>query len=275
MALSKRKGNIMESLLGAKCFAINDVLNETWRLVNGSKWPIWAITILIGIASLIIQIIVIEIFQIDPKTPLVHYSYLFMPILNSIVIAPFFAGAVMTAIKRAREEEINAASGYQYFHKTLQVMIGMALITLFGTILNYIFHLPVIADAAGRYAVWLYLLSGAVSILVYVFTILAIPLIVDKNHTPWESLINSFQITKNFWFKVLLLVLIVYVFFVVATIPLIIGAMIHPYARLLGVAIFIFILVWLLPYVFLIQGVLYHKLVYQTGSKPEIRTTNL
>ncbi|WP_304985490.1 hypothetical protein [Coxiella-like endosymbiont] len=64
----------MESLPKAKCFSINDILNEGWRLVNGSKWLIRAITILISIASLIIQIIVIEIFRINPETPSVHYS---------------------------------------------------------------------------------------------------------------------------------------------------------------------------------------------------------
>lgn len=244
-------------------FTINETLSEAWQLVKGSKWPIWAIAIFIGISSLVIQFLFIRILRINQVTPSIHDSYLFMPILNSIVIAPFFSGAIMTAVKRARGQKINATSGYQYFNKTIPVMIGMGLIALFATIMNYIFHLPIISSTVGRYIVWFYLLAWAISILVYTFTILTTPLIVDKNHTAWKSLIISFQITKHSWFKILLLMLILYIFFVVATIPLIVGAMIHPYAKLFGVAIFILILVWLLPYIFLIQGLIYHKLVDQ------------
>ncbi|AZV75157.1 hypothetical protein [Coxiella burnetii] len=261
MAYPKR-GSIMESSPQPNHrFTISDILNEAWGLVNGSKWSIWAIAIFIGIASLIAQIIIIRLFQIDPEMPSVHYNYFFMPLINSIVIAPFFAGAVMTAISRARGEAVSPRSGYQYFRKTLPVMLGMLLITFLATIVNYIVHLPPIATAVGRYAVWLNILGSIVAIFVYVFTILTIPLIVDKNHTPWDGLIASFRLVKPYWFKVFMLILIIYVFFIVATIPLIVGSMIHPYARLLGAGIFILILVWLLPYIFLIQGVLYHKLV--------------
>ncbi len=56
-------------------FTISDILNEAWGLVNGSKWSIWAIAIFIGIASLIAQIIIIRLFQIDPEMPSVHYNY--------------------------------------------------------------------------------------------------------------------------------------------------------------------------------------------------------
>ena len=80
-------------------FEVRDILNEAWNLVNGSKWPILAVALCIGVASLIIQFSMITLFRINPEMPPVHYNYFFMPLINSIVIAPFFAGGVMTAIK--------------------------------------------------------------------------------------------------------------------------------------------------------------------------------
>ena len=167
----------------------------------------------------------------------------------------------MTAISRTRGKAVSPRSGYQYFRKNLSVMLRMLLITFLATIVNYIVHLPPIATAVGRDAVWLNILGSIVATFMYVFTILTIPLIVDKKHTPWDGLIASFLPVKSYWFKVFMPYSHYLCFFIVATISLIVGRMIYSHARLLGAGIFILILVWLLPYIFSIQGVLYHKLV--------------
>ena len=61
----------MESSPQSNCrVAISDILYEAWGLINVSKWPIWAIAIFVGIASLIAQVIIISLFQIDPEIPL-------------------------------------------------------------------------------------------------------------------------------------------------------------------------------------------------------------
>ena len=242
-------------------FGIAEVLNEAWNLVRGSKWPIWAIAIFIGISSLIVQLIIIGIFRIDAQASPTYYQYLLMPIINNVVVAPFFAGAVMTGIKRARGEAIEVKTGFRYFNKTWQVMVAMLLIAFLANILNYIVHLPSIVIALNLHAGWLNIIAAIVSILVYVFTLFSVPLIVDKNHSPWGALLASFHIIKKSWFKVLILLIIVYVFFIIAAIPLFVGAMIHPYAKLLGAIILIVALVWLLPFMFLVQGALYHQLV--------------
>ena len=58
-----------------------------------------------------------------------------------------------------------------------------------------------------------------------------------------------------------ILLIIIYLFFLIAMIPFFVGSLIHPYARILGIVILIAALIWLIPLLFCIQGVLYHKLV--------------
>lgn len=244
-----------------RTFSIGTVLNESWALVQGSKWPIWAIAILIGLASLIIQLIITGIFRLDPEEPPVIYHYLIMPIINNAVIAPFFAGSLMVAIKRARGEAVDARSGFRYFGKTWPVVLTLIMIAFTANLLNYIVHLPSLVIALDLHTGWLNLIAAIVSALIYVFFVLSVPLVVDKNHTPWGSLRASYHIIKHCWLKVLILLVVVYVFFIIAMIPLYVGSMIHPYVKLLGVLILIAALIWLLPFMFLVQGVLYHKLV--------------
>lgn len=244
-----------------RTFAIWETIGQAWDLVSGSKWPIWAIAILIGVVSFIVQVLITYIFQIDPQDPPALYRYLIMPCINNIIIAPFFAGAVMVGIRRARGESVTARAGYQYFRKTIPVMITLFIIALLGNIITYIVHLDSIVTAVGAYSNWLNFIAGAISVLVYVFLLLAVPLVVDKNLAPLTALKMSFTIIKHCWFKVLILLIIIYLFFLIAMIPFFVGSLIHPYARILGIVILIAALIWLIPLLFCIQGVLYHKLV--------------
>lgn len=244
-----------------RTFAIWEIIGQAWELVSGSKWPIWAIAILIGVVSIVLQVIIAYIFRIDMKAPPMVYQYLILPCINSIVIAPFFGGAVMVGITRARGKTIGPKLGYQYFGKTLPLMITMLIMALLANIINTIVHIPAIAIPLGFQAGWLNLIAAIISILVYVFLFLSVPFVIDKDLAPLTALKMSFEVVKHCWFKVLILFILVYLFFLIAMIPLFIGTLIHPYARLLGAAILIGALIWLIPFAFLVEGVLYHKLV--------------
>jgi len=245
-----------------RTFAVWEIIRQAWELVGGSKWPIWAIALfIVGIVSLIIQLIIAYIFRIDIKAPPMIYQYLILPCINSIVIAPFFGGAVMVGITRARGKAISPKSGYQYFRKTLALMITMLIMALLANIINTFVHLHTVVATLGLGAGWLNILAAIISLLVYVFLFLSVPLVTDKNLAPLKALKLSFKVVKHCWFKVLILFITVYLFFLIAMIPLFVGTLIHPYARLLGIGILIAALIWLIPFVFLVEGVLYHKLV--------------
>lgn len=244
-----------------RTFAIWETIGEAWELIGGSKWPIWAIAILIFVAFVVVQTIILFIFGIDLQNPPVLYAYLIMQCITNIVIAPFVGGATMLGIKRARGETITPRSGYHYFHKTIPLMITLLIIAVLANIINYIVHLPAIVIAVGLHTGWLDLIANIIFLLVYTFLLLSVPLVIDKNLPPLTALKMSFEIIKHCWFKVLVLIIIVWLFFIIAAIPFFVGSMIHPYARLLGWVIFIIALVWLIPLLSLITGILYHKLV--------------
>lgn len=242
-------------------FTIIDIINDAWRLVHGHKGPLWAIAIFIGVTSIVLQFLISWIFHIDPQNPSITYRYLIMPLVNNIIIAPFFGGAVMVAVLCARGKPVHARTGFGYLSQSVAVIITMFLIALLANIITYLVHLPQIAIALNGHIGWLNLLATLISILVYVFCFISVPLVLDKNKSPVAALITSFHLIKHYWFKTLILLIIIYVFLIIAMIPLYIGAMIHPYAKLAGAVVMVVALIWLMPFVFLIQGVLYHKVV--------------
>ena len=238
-----------------------ETISEGWKLVAGGKWPMWAIMVLGAVASFVIQMLMAFIFRFDPQNPPVFYHYFLIPCISSIVVAPFYAGAVMVGIKRARGEVVTPSTGYQYFNKTISLMVTMLIIAFLANVAMYIMHLPAVVAGVGSQIVWLSLLASIISILVYVFLFFSIPLVTDKNLTPWQALKASFNTIKRAWFRVLVLLVIMYLFFLIAMIPFLVGALIHPYARMLGIAVLVLALIWLIPLAFYTQGVLYRKLV--------------
>lgn len=252
----------MDMMLDQKrSFNLSEVFTEAWQRVRGNKWAIWAIALPLGLIAIIVQYLIGRIFHMDAQGSSTFYRYLLMPLINAVVVAPFYAGAFMTAILCARGQPIGPKTGFQYFSKSVPVIITMLIIAFAANIITYIAHLPALGNAMNFHTGWLNLIAILITIVVYLFTLFSVPLVVDKNLSPVPAIKTSFQIIKHCWLKTLALLIIMYVFFIVAMIPFYVGAMIHPIAKIIGGLITIGILIWLVPFIFLLQGVLYHKLV--------------
>ena len=244
---------------------IGSVLNEAWSLVKGSKWPIWAIMLgLIAVAALL-QIMQFTIFGDDPKHLSYMARYLYFPIITNAIIAPFYAGTIMVAIKRARGEQVSAGSGYQYCNRylpTATVMVVVAFIASLGII---IINVPTVLQTLEQTRTLFFfalLLALFFSVLVYTFFLLSIPLTVDKKYNPSQAMANSILWVKPYWFKILLLFIIVDFYIIAAAIPMYLGMLfMNTIIMFIGICLFLLALVWLAPFLFLIQGVIYHKLV--------------
>ena len=104
---------------------------------------------------------------------------------------------------------------------------------------------------------------------------LSIPLITDKNKSPIQSLLRSFKLVKTCWFRVLVILLIGYTFIALAMAPTLLGLIVHPWVIVLGIAIFVVALMWLLPFLFLLEGVIYSKLVDQQKIEFSVLTAQL
>ncbi|OGO94633.1 MAG: hypothetical protein A3F41_04945 [Coxiella sp. RIFCSPHIGHO2_12_FULL_44_14] len=250
-----------ESYETQRNFTIWELLLETWNLQSGCKWPIWAILLCGGLLSTLVQLIILFFLLPDPHHPPVLYAYLLSPLINSIILAPFLMGTLMIGIERARGKPISVRSGFGYFYKTWPAIVTLFTIAFLSNITMYIVHLPSLVVATGRWAVWLSLLAGIIAFLVYVFLLLSIPLVADKHLSPWKAMSTSMNVIKPCWLKVVGLLVVVYLLFILSILPFFLGMLWHHYAGLVGAAIFIYLLIWLLPYLFLVQSMLYHRLM--------------
>lgn len=247
-----------------RSFLIWEILAEAWEATSSAWGPLWAIIIVMCIAVIIVLLLISLIFKVpvDIQEQAILYRSLIMPIILAIVAGPFYGGAIMVAIKRARNEPVRGKTGFQYFHKTWQTMLTLGIIEFLANITIYIIR-TASADMTTPhpYMAWWYLLAAVVTIFVYVFSILAIPFVVDKNFSPLHALYRSYKTIRPCWFRTLVLLIALYLFYVIASIPLIIGAMIHPIAQIFGFIVLAVALIWLVPYTYLVLGYLYHKLV--------------
>ena len=243
-------------------FIIWEVLLEAWQSRIHTLWPIWAIVLPMLVVLVILQILIGLLFAHTHTIPLlIFYQRLLVPMIIGIAVAPFVAGSQMIALKRMRGEIVTTQTGYQYFHKAWQVMVVLFIIELLSNLMFYIIQTTTPHDTMHHAIAWWYLLAGVVFIFILVFSLLGILFVVDKNLPPLKALYYSCKTIAHCWFKTLLLLIILYLLIVAISIPFIVGSMIHPYAKLLGACIFVIGMIWLIPYTFLVQGTLYHKLV--------------
>ena len=110
---------------------VRQVLCQAWKLLRGSKSALWGVNITtlcvlvlisfifgIAISPLIDKAIMATGHAVVPKfgLHLVLFNLVF-GVIFAFLCAPFIAGTLMVAIKRARGETVGAGSGYAYMNK--------------------------------------------------------------------------------------------------------------------------------------------------------------
>lgn len=243
-------------------FTISGTLNEAWSLVKGSKGSIWCVTLVIAIVASCLQLITHYLLGIDTKAGASLSTQILLPIVINLLIAPFYAGALMIAIKRARHETVTVGTGFQYFTHYVNVAITMVIVAFIASIPALVINAPGMMPEPGATKGLLSILGGLLSTLVYTFFLLSVPLVADKNHSPKQALSQSIKLISPHWFKVFALLLISYLFILIIAIPFLIGMLLlHNIVILFGAIILLIGVVWLVPFLFLITGNIYHHLV--------------
>jgi len=233
-------------------------LSSPTDLVKGSVWSIAIVIILI-----ILTIAFISNFITIQKQAL-HYwlSYLIFPIILYLLIGPFYGGSFMVVIKRFRNEEVNIKTGYQYLHRYVATAITMAIIGLISNLISIIINIPAIRLSLGHGLLYFDLLGGLFSLLVYALFILSVPLVIDKNYSVGQALSESLKKVKSHWLRVFAILFLAYLILFILYIPAITGLVLHNgLLTLLGGVFFIVVLIWFLPFLFLLAGDIYHRLI--------------
>lgn len=143
-------------------------------------------------------------------------------IIISLVTYPLSAAFSMLGIKRSVGAATNAFMVFDYYSKMLKIFLLYLVMTLLIMVGLVLLIIP------GIYLMVAYSL--------------ALPLMLEKNLGIWEALETSRKTISRQWFAVFGLYLVMLVLFLLAMLPLGIG------------------LIWMLPFAFIVMGVLYRSL---------------
>lgn len=279
-------------------FSISNILSESWRLVKGSKWPVWFAFIVSMLIFMFIfaigMLILAGIHVVDYHATMNQFAaeqagdfwiryfwpsvFLFIGVL---IVSPLVTGIFLIGVKRARGQTVSATEGFAYFNR----YSSLILTTLYLCILNFL----VVGLIWGFFSFghhvfgWMMLADSAVMNLVRlslfilaIFLFLVLPLVADKNMNAFSAIATSCRKASTHWFKILLTWLLVGLIFVLMVfcaviLSFIFFGLLHllsasdAVAKILsifvGIALFLVSLIWFHPFYVIVNGVIYHKLI--------------
>lgn len=216
--------SVEEALARGYDFGIDNVINQAWALVKGSKGLIigsYLLYYVILFAAMFALAVVLSLFGLmdtaaADDSPV---SEQLLNLLGSVLSYPFVAGIFLIGIRRAAGLPVSINLLFSQFSKFLPLVITGVLMT--------------VLIAVG------YLLLIIPGIYLSIAYLLAIPLVAERGLSPWQALETSRKAIHQHWFKVFGLSLTLGLIMLVSMLPLGIG------------------LIWTIPLLTLSFGVLY------------------
>jgi uncharacterized membrane protein len=205
-------------------FTISGVFQDAWARTKGAKGKLWlALAAYIGF-YIVISILVglflpSEEYVIENK---IWWVFAVEQVIFTAVTMPVTAGLYMLGIRRAAGLGMPVLSIFRYFNKIIPLFIT-ALLQLILVLVGFL----------------LLVIPGIYLTIAYFF---AIPLVVEKDLSPWAALETSRKAITKCWFRTFGFVLVSALAILVGMIPLGIG------------------LIWTLPLAMIAYGVLYRVL---------------
>jgi len=208
-------GSLDDALAGRYSFEIGDVMREAWGMTSGMKGSFWGGAILLYLAYLAAAVVGGLIFK-----NLAVLRMVFNILLGGL--APvLFLGLVAMGVRRAAGLRIGYDTAFGSFDKAVPAFIA----GLLNTLLTYLGLILLIVPGV-------YLATGYC---------MSLPLIVDRNLSPWQALETSRKAITKRWFKYFGLLVCVGLVVIASAIPLGIG------------------LIWTAPWAVNVIGVVYRR----------------
>ncbi len=228
-------GSIENGIAGNYEFSIRAIISEAWDKTSGSKGTFWLAALLYCLVVFPVSFglefglraVGIGYTPGDPISKMVVFMIISQTI-QLIVSMPLAMGLFMIAVKRATGAPAEATDVFAYFPKTMPLFVTALLMYLFIAIGLCLLVLP------GIYLMVAYCL--------------AMPLIVEKNLSPWDALEASRKAVTHRWFRFVGLYIVMLVIMIVAAIPLGIG------------------LIWVMPMFMLAAGIVYRNIFGYEGA---------
>lgn len=216
--------SVQEALARSYDFGIDNVINQAWALVKGSKGLInggYLLLYVVVFSVMFALAIVLSLLGLmdAASTDNSFVTEQLFNLLSSAVSYPFVAGIYLIAIRRAAGQEVSINLVFSQFSKFLPLLITGVLMT--------------VLIAVG------YLLLIVPGIYLSIAYLLAIPLVAERGLSPRQALETSRKAIHQHWFKVFGLCLTLGLITLLGIVPLGIG------------------LIWTMPLLTLSFGVLY------------------
>ena len=183
-------GNIEVGMLGT--------LGEAWGGMKGFKRTCILALLLYVIFSILAYVIgFLVMFGLSALNAGENVIAIIGPVvqvLAGVVVLPMFVGILILGMRHAENKPVSASMILRYFHKLLPVFLCYLIMLIMITLGLVLLVLP-----------------GIYLMVAYWF---AMPLVVEKNMSPWNALETSRKAITRVWFRMwglLLIVLLVYV----------------------------------------------------------------
>lgn len=221
-------GSVETALRGEYVIAIGDMRREAWRLVKGNKGIICLAVIFLAFCSIgatkVLEILGVPNGQAEITSGEWFRGY-GLSIMSGWIIAPFTAplaaGLYLLSIKRAATIPVSFNELFAYFPNVLNLII----LSVLSTVLIYI-------------GFALLILPGIYLTVAYAF---AVPLMLDKKLSPWQSLETSRRAVTHHWFPIFGFGILLYLILILSAFTLV------------G-------LIWTVPMCLLAYGLLYRTI---------------
>lgn len=229
-------GTLEGGIAGNYDFSIEKIIKDAWDRTDGSKGTVW-LAILFYIIVLIPVSMIVKAIQVklglhyilgDPWSQLI-LSAMSGQLMQVFIVTPLAAGLFMVGLKLAVRTDVKPTEIFSYFPKVLSLVGAMLLIYVMVAIGFCLLIIP--------------------GIYLSVSYALTLPLIVDKNLSPWQAMEASRKAITHHWFKIFGLYLVMLVIAMIAAIPIGIG------------------LIWAVPTMMIATGLVYHVIFGYEGSK--------
>jgi hypothetical protein len=206
-------------------FSVSGAIREAWEKTKGAKGAIWAgsaMMYLVVLLTLVVVSVLAKVFSTMDNPIVGTIGTSFFQFLGDMVGTIFIGGLLHMGIKKATGHPIEWKMVFAGFSKAGRIVVA-AMLSGIMILLGFL----------------LLILPGIYLCVGYG---LAIPLIIEKNFSPWQALEASRKAIHKIWWKVFALWLCMFIVNMLAALPLGIG------------------LIWTVPMSFVAIGVVYRHL---------------
>jgi len=241
-----------EQITNSRDLAIFDTLREAWRLMKGSKLAI-LVPLLVPMIFFLVPTMINVIFTSSSITTIFTA---FCYVVGMFLFLGIIAGIIKISIERARGNAVSISMGFRSFSRMIPLLLTVILFGVLSQLPSLIMlMLKIEPTAIVAPLILIYVL------LVTTFLYLSMLLAVDKTNNPFTAISRSFNVIRPHWLKVLGIIVITEV------IGFMIGMLIgfaegfFNVPEIVGNVLMCIAIIWYVPFMLLVQGLVYHKLI--------------